>query len=188
VIRLQMPHRRWPVAVVSLLAILLVSAACGGDDGDTATPTKAANTAAASPTKSEAATQAATTAASPTTAATATTGPAAAALLKVGTTTKGNVLTDNAGLSLYTFDNDTTAGKSSCNGSCTNNWPPVTTTAAAAPSGITGASGAFSILTRDDGAKQIAYNGKPLYRWAADKAPGDTGGDGVGSVWHLAKP
>jgi predicted lipoprotein with Yx(FWY)xxD motif len=109
-------------------------------------------------------------------------------VVKVGTTAKGAALTDNAGLSLYTFDNDKTPGTSSCSGGCATTWPPVTTTAATAPSGVTGASGAFSVLTRGDGAKQIAYNGAPLYRYAADKAPGDTTGDGVGNIWHLAKP
>jgi len=157
-------------AVFALLASL--SAACGGGNGSSPTPTTAVSTAAPSPT----------------TAVTPTSAPASAALIKVGTTAKGAVLTDSAGFSLYTFDNDKTPGSSSCNGGCAATWPPATTTTAAAPSGITGASGAFSVITRDDGTKQIAYNGKPLYRYTPDKAPGDTTGDGVGNVWHLAKP
>ncbi len=157
-------------AVVALLAI--VSAACGGGSSSSPTATIAASTAAPSPTS----------AASPTSVA------ASAALIKVATTAKGSVLTDNAGFSLYTFDNDKTATSSTCNAGCSSTWPPVTTTAAAAPSGITGATGAFTVFTRDDGTKQVAYNGKPLYRYAPDKAAGDTTGDGVGGVWHLAKP
>ncbi|MEO8186844.1 MAG: hypothetical protein ABI580_05700, partial [Burkholderiaceae bacterium] len=42
--------------------------------------------------------------------------------------------------------------------------------------------------TRDDGAKQWAYKGQPLYQWANDKKPGDKTGDGVGGVWKIAKP
>jgi predicted lipoprotein with Yx(FWY)xxD motif len=175
-----MSHELLCIALAAFTLIALASAACGGDSSSSTTPTKAVATAAAS------ATQAATAPASPTTAA-ATTGGASAVLIKVGATSKGNVLTDNAGMSLYTFDNDKTAGSSSCNGGCATTWPPVPA-GVAAPSGVTGASGAFSLITRDDGAKQIAYNGKPLYRYAPDKAPGDTNGDGVGNVWHLAKP
>jgi predicted lipoprotein with Yx(FWY)xxD motif len=50
------------------------------------------------------------------------------------------------------------------------------------------AEGDWGIITRDDGTKQWTYKGRPLYAWTKDKAPGDTTGDGVNDVWHLAKP
>jgi predicted lipoprotein with Yx(FWY)xxD motif len=50
------------------------------------------------------------------------------------------------------------------------------------------ASGDYSVITRDDGTKQWALKGKPLYYWVKDQKPGDTTGDGVNSVWHTAKP
>lgn len=43
-------------------------------------------------------------------------------------------------------------------------------------------------ITRDDGAKQWAYKGKPLYLWTKDTKPGDKTGDGVNGVWKIAKP
>ena len=46
----------------------------------------------------------------------------------------------------------------------------------------------LTIITRDDGTKQLAYNARPLYCFAADTASGQTGGDGVGGVWHIAAP
>ena len=49
------------------------------------------------------------------------------------------------------------------------------------------ASGDWSVITRDDGKKQWAFKGKPLYFWIKDQKPGDTTGDGVNSVWHVAK-
>ena len=49
------------------------------------------------------------------------------------------------------------------------------------------ASGDWSVVTRDDGAKQWAYKGKPLYTWSKDAKPGDKTGDNVNSVWHTAK-
>ncbi len=50
------------------------------------------------------------------------------------------------------------------------------------------ASGDWTIVTRDDGGKQWAYKGKPVYLWAKDQKPGDKTGDGFNSVWHVAKP
>ena len=91
-------------------------------------------------------------------------------------------LTNAAGMTLYTFDKDAAgSGKSACNGPCATNWPPLMATADAK------ASGDYSIATRDDGAKQWAFKGKPLYLWAKDQKPGDKTGDGFNSVWHTAR-
>ncbi|MEM5431146.1 hypothetical protein [Cupriavidus oxalaticus] len=93
------------------------------------------------------------------------------------------VLTDPQGLTLYTFDRDTAnSGKSACNGPCATNWPPLM----AAPG--TNPSGQYTIITRDDGGKQWAYRGMPLYRFAKDAKPGDKTGDNLNNVWHVAKP
>ncbi|HYD94289.1 MAG TPA: hypothetical protein VEC01_03110 [Noviherbaspirillum sp.] len=98
-------------------------------------------------------------------------------------TAKGGVLTNSAGMTLYTFDKDPAGGgKSACNGQCAANWPPLM-----AKDGDK-ASGDYSIVTRDDGGKQWAYKGKPLYLWVKDQKPGDKSGDGVNNVWHAAKP
>ena len=101
---------------------------------------------------------------------------------KTGTTAKGAVLTDAKGMSLYTFDKDP-EGKSACNGACATNWPVVKADASDK------AEGGYSIITRDDGSKQWAYNGKPLYGWVKDQKPGDTTGNGVNNnTWHIAQP
>jgi predicted lipoprotein with Yx(FWY)xxD motif len=90
-------------------------------------------------------------------------------------------LTNTSGMTLYTFDKDA-GGKSACNGPCATNWPPLM-----AASGAT-ASSDWSIVTRDDGSKQWAYKGMPLYTWAKDAKPGDKTGDGFASnAWHTAK-
>ena len=91
------------------------------------------------------------------------------------------VLVGANGMTLYTFDRDTTPGKSACNGPCATNWPPLM-----APAGAT-ASGDWSIVTRDDGSKQWAYKGKPVYYWAKDQKPGDRTGDGFNNVWHVVR-
>jgi predicted lipoprotein with Yx(FWY)xxD motif len=93
------------------------------------------------------------------------------------------VLTGMNGMALYTFDKDASgSGKSACNGPCATNWPPLTAEANAAPAGD------YSLITRDDGSKQWAYKGKPLYFWAKDQKPGDKTGDGFNGVWQSAKP
>lgn len=101
---------------------------------------------------------------------------------KVADTSKGKTLVDPNGMTLYTFDRDTVAGKSNCNGKCAANWPPF----AAAASATTMSN--WTVVARNDGSKQWAYKGKPLYRWMEDKQPGDVLGDGVNSVWHVAAP
>jgi predicted lipoprotein with Yx(FWY)xxD motif len=89
-------------------------------------------------------------------------------------------LTNAAGMTLYTFDKDA-GDKSACNGPCAANWPPLMVT------GDGKASGAWTIVVREDGGKQWAYKGKPLYTWSKDAKPGDKTGDGFNSVWHVAK-
>jgi predicted lipoprotein with Yx(FWY)xxD motif len=91
------------------------------------------------------------------------------------------VLTGSNGMTLYTFDRDA-AGKSACNGQCAANWPPLSADADAKPSGD------YTIIVRDDGSRQWAYKGKPLYFWAKDTKAGDRTGDNVNNVWHLARP
>jgi predicted lipoprotein with Yx(FWY)xxD motif len=94
----------------------------------------------------------------------------------------GGMLTDAKGMTLYTFDNDKEANKSACAGNCLNNWPILKADAADKDMGD------WKVITRDDGTKQWAYKGKPLYYFAMDKAAGDKVGDGRGMVWHIAKP
>lgn len=89
------------------------------------------------------------------------------------------VLVDASGMTVYTFDKDKAgSGKSACNGPCATMWPPVPVTGdrVAAP---------YSVVTRDDGGKQLAYKGKPLYLYAEDSKPGDRKGDKMKDVWHV---
>jgi predicted lipoprotein with Yx(FWY)xxD motif len=89
------------------------------------------------------------------------------------------VLVDARGMTVYTFDKDVAgSGKSACNGQCAQNWPPVKAgdSALAAP---------YSTVVRDDGTKQLAYQGKPLYTFVKDKKAGDREGDKKMNVWHV---
>mgnify|MGYP000093996888 CR=1 FL=1 len=89
------------------------------------------------------------------------------------------VLVNDAGMTLYTFDKDTAgSGKSACNGPCIALWPAV-------PAGAASYAAPYSVVTRDDGGKQLARNGKPLYLFAQDTRPGERKGDKVKDVWHV---
>jgi predicted lipoprotein with Yx(FWY)xxD motif len=91
-------------------------------------------------------------------------------------------LVDANGKTLYAFDKDTAGnGKSACNGPCATLWPPLMASAADQASGV------WSIVTRDDGSRQWAYKGKPLYFYQADHKPGDRQGDNFKDVWHVIK-
>ena len=108
---------------------------------------------------------------------------ACASMASAPTKVEGGVVTGSNGMTLYTFDKDPAgAGKSVCNGPCATNWPPLHADEGAQ------ASGDYSIVTRDDGTKQWALKGKPLYFWAKDKQPGDKTGDGFNKVWHVVQP
>jgi predicted lipoprotein with Yx(FWY)xxD motif len=96
-------------------------------------------------------------------------------------TARGKALVDLNGMTLYVFDRDG-KGKSNCNGQCAASWLPLIADTDAQ------ADGSFSFISREDGRKQWAYKGKPLYTWAKDKKPGDATGDGVNNMWHLASP
>ena len=92
----------------------------------------------------------------------------------------GGLLVNAKGLTLYTFDKDVAnSGKSACNGYCAVKWPPVIAVDGARPGGD------YSIITRDDGKKQWAFRGKPLYTWPEDQEPGDKYGDNYLKVWHI---
>jgi predicted lipoprotein with Yx(FWY)xxD motif len=98
-------------------------------------------------------------------------------------TVADGVLVGPSGMTLYTFDRDVAgSGKSVCNGQCAANWPPLVPTATAQPLGD------YTIITRDDGSRQWAMKGKPLYYWVKDAKPGDKTGDKVINAWSVARP
>src|SRR6187397_1323887 len=84
----------------------------------------------------------------------------------------GWLLQDAKGMTLYTYTKDQEPGKSACVGACKEQWPPL-----AAPADAKG-EGEWSTVTRDDGTKQWAFRGKPLYTYARDVSAKDSYGDG----------
>jgi predicted lipoprotein with Yx(FWY)xxD motif len=89
------------------------------------------------------------------------------------------MLVDSKGMTVYTFDKDTAnSGKSACTAQCADNWLAV-------KAGDTQPAAPYSTITRDDGTKQLAYKGKPLYTFMKDKKAGDKAGDKFKDMWHV---
>src|SRR6266566_196612 len=102
--------------------------------------------------------------------------------LKTTTIGGATVLTNAQGFTLYWFAPDTPA-VSKCYGSCAAYWLPVTGTAAASP----GLPGRIGTITRTGGARQLTYNGHPLYTYIGDSTPGQAKGNNLnlnGGLWH----
>ena len=147
-------------ASFGLVAVALIAAACGSSSTTPKSPgSPAAAGASASATASSSGTA-----------------------LKTATIGGVTVLTSAKGFTLYSFAPDT-ATTSNCNGACATYWPPVKGPATAG-SGVTGT---LTTIKRSDGSMQAAYDGHPLYTYAADTAPGQAKGNGLnlsGGVWH----
>jgi predicted lipoprotein with Yx(FWY)xxD motif len=95
---------------------------------------------------------------------------------------KDGMLVNANGMTLYTFDRDVAgSGKSACNGDCAARWPAALASDSDRPSGD------YTIVVRDNGQKQWAYRGKPLYLWVQDQKPGDRTGDNFNKVWHIVQ-
>ncbi|MDX3854553.1 hypothetical protein [Streptomyces sp. AK02-01A] len=102
----------------------------------------------------------------------------------------GQILVDSKGHTLYLFEADT-RNKSTCSGDCAVDWPPqiVTGQPKAGKGGVDQT--LLSTATRSDGKKQVTYRGHPLYRFEADKKPGETRGQGLtafGAKWYVIDP
>lgn len=97
----------------------------------------------------------------------------------------GHYLTDSNGRTLYYFDHDVPQS-SVCEGQCLVNWPAFSQTGGSLPSTLSKAD--FGSIKRADGTSQATYKGYPLYTFIADKAHGDTAGQGVKNVWFVIDP
>ena len=96
----------------------------------------------------------------------------------------GWVLALSNGQVVYTNGKDTKGGTPTCTGSCASVWPPVTgnPVASSATTGL----GTLGTVSAGNGAKQITYNGMPLYTYKGAK-PLSTIGNGIGGMWHVIK-
>ena len=154
-------------AAATFGAVMVLVAACSSSSGASSAPSAAASAAPS--------------------AAASTTAGGEAYTVATGTGTVGVYLTGEGGKTLYTFNADS-ANTSACADACAAKWPPFTVAGADTLKAGDGVTGALTTFARADGSMQVAYNGKPLYYYAADSKAGDTTGQGVGGKWFVASP
>jgi predicted lipoprotein with Yx(FWY)xxD motif len=121
--------------------------------------------------------------------ATAATSSGSSPTVRVESSALGEILVDAQGRTLYLFTADS-GHVSACDGACAAAWPPLL--ADGNPRVARGANlSLLSTIRQSSGARQLAYNGHPLYLYAGDQKPGDVNGQGVtafGAPWYTLSP
>jgi predicted lipoprotein with Yx(FWY)xxD motif len=152
-------------------SLVLLLTACGGSSGSSSTSNPAATSAA------QAGGQA-------TSGALSNVPPPGSTVLHVQKSNLGFVLALTNGQVVYMYDKDSKGGTPACTGSCASIWVPVTGNPVVSPAD-TGL-GTLGTVAGSSGAKQVTYNGMPLYTYKGAKAL-TTKGNGVGGMWHVIK-
>jgi len=93
----------------------------------------------------------------------------------------GGALTPWPGHTLYVFDDDLAVpDESACYGSCADTWPPVLV-----EDGVASGVGGLGTIQRQDLTLQATHQGRPLYFFSGDAAPGEQNGQGAGGTWWV---
>ena len=114
---------------------------------------------------------------------------AAGSAISIRSTSLGKTLVDANGRTLYLFEGDR-AGVSTLSAAGTAVWPRFASTGP-----VRAENGAQTALigttTSPTGAKQVTYEGHPLYYYVGDSNPGSTRGQGLnefGALWYVLGP
>lgn len=94
----------------------------------------------------------------------------------------GEALAGPNGRTLYIFGDDH-PNDSTCTGGCLGGWPPLTVAAGDVVSLPAGWTGTLTTFVRPGGAHQVAIDGRPLYYFSYDGAPGVAEGQCSGDQW-----
>ena len=152
-------------------SLVLLLTACGGSSGSSST-SNPATTSTAQP------------GGQATSGALSSVPPPGSTVLHVQKSAVGWVLALSNGQVVYAYDKDPKGGSPACTGSCAQVWLPVTGSPVVSPAD-TGL-GTLGTVAGSSGAKQVTYNGMPLYTYKGAKAL-TTKGNGVGGMWHVVK-
>jgi predicted lipoprotein with Yx(FWY)xxD motif len=116
-------------------------------------------------------------------------GSSSGTVIKTGSTSKGTVLVNAQGKTLYWFAIDTPTKSNCTSATCLSFWPPVI----GKPSAASGTSltMALGTIKRSDGKVQATYGGHPLYTFSGDSGPGSIKGNDFnasGGLWWAMTP
>jgi predicted lipoprotein with Yx(FWY)xxD motif len=111
---------------------------------------------------------------------------AAESALDLRPTALGKILVDANGRTLYLFEADK-ANMSNCSGACLSLWPALVSHGTPhAGAGVVASK--IGTIAATGGKRQVTYNRRPLYYYAADQKPGDTTGQALnqfGAEWYV---
>ncbi|WP_277213577.1 COG4315 family predicted lipoprotein [Isoptericola croceus] len=99
----------------------------------------------------------------------------------------GTIVVDGEGMTVYYFTPDEPgSGVSVCEDECLINWPPVH--AQDEDPQVDGVTAEVGTITGNDGELQVTLDGRPVYLFVGDEAPGDVAGQAVEDVWWVVAP
>ncbi len=108
--------------------------------------------------------------------------------LKIAKTSLGDIVVDGKGLSVYMFKPDR-YNVSVCEGQCLVAWPPIMLPKGSTLTDVSISDGMrrskLGVAMREDGSRQVTYNGLALYYWFRDSKPGDVFGQWVNELWFV---
>ena len=160
----------WAVAAAGIGSLVLLLTACGGSSSSSSSSAAGNSTSTSNP------------AGQPSSAAGL---PAKGSqVLIVQHSNLGWVLAEANGQVVYTYGGDSKGGSPTCTGSCAAIWPAVTGLPLAGPADTL--PGQLGTVSMANGAKQITYDGLPLYTFKGAK-PLSTKGNGLQGKWHVIK-
>lgn len=113
-------------------------------------------------------------------------GGSAPSQVHVTTISLGKAAVAPNGRTLYLLTSDKN-GKTTCTGSCLQEWPPVMVTTASPK-----ADGVSNLGTLMRGSNmQLTIGGHPVYTYSGDAKAGDVNGEGIkdfGGIWYAVSP
>jgi predicted lipoprotein with Yx(FWY)xxD motif len=185
-------------AATGIASLVLLLAACGGSSGSGSGPASSGSSGPAAAASSATAVATATTnggstaSAPPTHLAPAPRAsgdqvsfpPVGTTIMVVQKSAVGYVLAEANNQVVYTYAKDSKGGAPTCTGSCAAAWPAVTGLPKAGPADTL--PGPLGTVTMPNGAKQVTYNGYPLYTFKGAGAL-STKGNGLDGEWHVIK-
>ncbi|MFI2104236.1 hypothetical protein ACH436_13150 [Isoptericola sp. NPDC019693] len=99
----------------------------------------------------------------------------------------GTIVVDGQGMTVYYYTPDEPgSGTSACTGECLAAWPPVH--AGSGTPEVQGVTAEVGTITGNDGEPQVTLDGRPVYLYAGDAAPGDVAGQGLQDIWWVVAP